>query len=157
MANACENGDRWDRWYCNGTAQWVIRVSCNKHRKVSISDHDPESLVQWRPHYTKKITHTTNGDHWPLLTQVSDGDRVRHFFRNQAYPSFIIAYTEQIGPLLSYIFILSLLWHCSIIDLESVKVFKGVHPRPILWLFVDFSKKLQHIGDKQDMFPIGSL
>ena len=26
---------------------------------------------------------------------------------------------------------------------------KGVlHPRPILWLFVHFSQKLQHIGDK---------
>ena len=29
------------------------------------------------------------------------------------------------------------------------KLFKGVlHPRPVFWLFMHFSQKLQHIGDK---------
>ena len=35
--------------------------------------------------------------------------------------------------------------------------FKGVlQPRPILWLFVHSSQKLQHIGDKKDMFLTGN-
>ena len=36
--------------------------------------------------------------------------------------------------------------------------FKGVlRPRPILWLFVHFSQKLQHIGDKEDTLLIGNI
>ena len=35
---------------------------------------------------------------------------------------------------------------------------KGVlHPWPTLWLFMHFSQKLQHIGDKSDMFLIGNI
>ena len=36
--------------------------------------------------------------------------------------------------------------------------FKGVlHPWQILWLFMHLSQKLQHIGDKLDMFLIGNI
>ena len=35
---------------------------------------------------------------------------------------------------------------------------KGVlHPRPVFGLFLHFSQKLQHIGNKQDMFLIGNI
>ena len=35
---------------------------------------------------------------------------------------------------------------------------KGVlHPRPVFWLFMHFSQKLQHIGNKKDMFLIGNI
>ena len=35
---------------------------------------------------------------------------------------------------------------------------KGVlHPWPIFWLFMHFFQKLQHIGDKSDMFLIGNI
>ena len=35
---------------------------------------------------------------------------------------------------------------------------KGVlHPWPVFWLFMHFSQKLQHIGNKQDMFLIGNI
>ena len=38
------------------------------------------------------------------------------------------------------------------------KIIKEVqHPRPILWLFVHFSKKLQHIGDKYNMILVGNV
>ena len=36
--------------------------------------------------------------------------------------------------------------------------FKGVlHPGPVFWLFMHFSQKLQHIGNKKDMFLIGNI
>ena len=36
--------------------------------------------------------------------------------------------------------------------------FKGVlHPRPVFGLFLHFSQKLQHIGNKKDMFFIGNI
>ena len=36
--------------------------------------------------------------------------------------------------------------------------FKGVlHPRPVFWLLMHFSQKLQHIGNKKDMFLIGNI
>ena len=39
-----------------------------------------------------------------------------------------------------------------------VFVLKGVlHPRPVFWLFMYFSQKLQHIGDKLDMFLLGNI
>ena len=42
-------------------------------------------------------------------------------------------------------------WKCA-------TVFKGVlHPRPVFWLFMHFSQKLQHIGNKEDMFRIGNI
>ena len=35
---------------------------------------------------------------------------------------------------------------------------KGVlHPRPVFGLFLHFSQKLQHIGNKKDMFLIGNI
>ena len=35
---------------------------------------------------------------------------------------------------------------------------KGVvHPWPILWLFMHFSQKLQHIGDEKSKFLIGNI
>ena len=37
-------------------------------------------------------------------------------------------------------------------------VFKGVLlPRPVFGLFLQFSQKLQHIGNKWDMFLIGNI
>ena len=36
--------------------------------------------------------------------------------------------------------------------------FKGVtHPSPIMWLFMHFSTKIQHFGDKKDMFLINNI
>ena len=37
-------------------------------------------------------------------------------------------------------------------------IFMGVlHPRPVFGLFVHFSLKLQHIGNKQDIFLVGNI
>ena len=41
---------------------------------------------------------------------------------------------------------------------NSLPQFKGVlHPRPVFWLFMHFSQKLQHIGSKKDIFLIGNI
>ena len=38
---------------------------------------------------------------------------------------------------------------CSEYDELILKILKGVlHPRPVFWLFMHFSQKLQHIGSK---------
>ena len=40
----------------------------------------------------------------------------------------------------------------------KVFIIKGVlHPRPVFGLFLHFSPKLQHIGNKEDMFLIGNI
>ena len=41
---------------------------------------------------------------------------------------------------------------------ENKKSFKGVlHPRPVFGLFMHFSQKLQHIGNKYGIFLIGNI
>ena len=42
--------------------------------------------------------------------------------------------------------------------LGKIDPLKGVlHPRPVFGLFLHFSRKLQHIGNKKDMFLIGNI
>ena len=41
---------------------------------------------------------------------------------------------------------------CNLILIKGV-----LHPRPVFWLFMHFSQKLQHIGNKKDMFLIGNI
>ena len=39
-----------------------------------------------------------------------------------------------------------------------LKTIKGVlHPRPVFGLFLHFPQRIQHIGNKSDMFPIGNI
>ena len=42
----------------------------------------------------------------------------------------------------------------KLVQIDSKEV---LHPRPILWLLVQFSEKLQHIGDEQEMLFIGNI
>ena len=40
----------------------------------------------------------------------------------------------------------------------DVSVLKGLlHPWPVFWLFMHFSQKLHHIGNKKDMFLVGDI
>ena len=40
----------------------------------------------------------------------------------------------------------------------GISTFKGVlHPRPVFGLFMHFSQKLQHIGNKYGIFLIGNI
>ena len=54
------------------------------------------------------------------------------------------------------------IWHrtqaCPGIRRKRLYTIKGVlHPRPVFRLFMHFSQKLQHIGDKLDMFLLGNI
>ena len=47
--------------------------------------------------------------------------------------------------------------HALSIDIISFPLKGVLHPRPVFWLFMHFSQKLQDIGNKLDMFLIGNI